>query len=187
MGCALGMKPKEVDVLCYEHTSRGGGKRKLGGIIGPSQPGIGRSRHIDVPAAKAGCDGGGNVFIQMKADRHSLGRFLQPLLAQLRFNERRMIAAGFVHQRPFSPHVILDLLDVIEVVGQRGMDVGEREGRDVRDDLVRAHPLVFRPYGDVEHADAVAGDASPATTHARCLSDPASRQRGHESSIAPTG
>ena len=69
-----------------------------------------------------------------------------------------MIAAGFVHQRTLSPHVILDLLDVIEVVGQRGMDVGELEGRDVRDDFVRAHPLVFRPYGDVEHADAVTGD-----------------------------
>src|ERR1039458_4247400 len=52
-----------------------------------------------------------------------------------------------------------DLLNVIEIVGEGGMDVGESDRRNVRHDLVGGHALVLMPHHDIEHTDTVAGDA----------------------------
>jgi len=54
----------------------------------------------------------------------------------------------------------LDLVDVIEVVGKGCVNVCERNSGDVRDNLIRRHALVFMPHNNVEHPNAVAGDAS---------------------------
>lgn len=56
-------------------------------------------------------------------------------------------------------HLLLDFVDVVELVGERGVDVGESNCRDVGDDLVGCHAPVLMPYNDIEHADTVAGDA----------------------------
>ena len=47
----LCVKPKEVGVVCYQYTPRGGGKRKLRGIVSAGQFRVHRCRHVDVPAA----------------------------------------------------------------------------------------------------------------------------------------
>ena len=51
--------------------------------------------------------------------------------------------------------LLLNLFHVIEVVGERGMHVGERNGGDVRDDLVGGHALMLVTHNDIEHTDAM--------------------------------
>ena len=79
-------------------------------------------------------------------------------------------------------HLLLDLLDVIEVIGQGGVDIGERDSRNVGDDLGR-HALMFMPRHHIEHADAVARNAGLAATNSRRPADPVLNGLGHNSSI----
>jgi hypothetical protein len=80
-----------------------------------------------------------------------------------------MTAVEFFRERPLVPHLLLYLVDVIEVVSECGMDVAESDGRNVRDNLVRSHTLVLMPHHDVEHPNAVTGDTNFATAYARRL------------------
>ena len=49
------------------------------------------------------------------------------ILAPLRIKLRRVIPARLVHKRALLPHLCLDLLDVIEIPGERGVYVGESD------------------------------------------------------------
>src|ERR1039458_2406299 len=79
-----------------------------------------------------------------------------------------------------------DLLNVIEIVGEGGMDVGESDRRNVRHDLVGGHALVLMPHHDIEHTDTVAGDAGLSAADAGRPGDPV-LGRGHYSSINRPG
>jgi len=96
---------------------------------------------------------------------------------------RWMRSAELLRLSPFCQHLCLDLLHVVEVVGERCMDIGERERRNLADNFIRAHPLVFVPHHNIEHAHSVAGDARPAAADARVPGDPALYGGGHNSSI----
>jgi len=65
-----------VSRTLHKYTPRGGGKRKLRGIVRTGQSRLRRGGRVDVPATKAGGDAGGRVFIQMEADRRRSGGFL---------------------------------------------------------------------------------------------------------------
>ena len=82
-----------------------------------------------------------------------------------------MAPAEFFGEGTIRTHFLFDLLHVIEVVRERGVDVGERNSRDVKNDLVRAHALVFMPGGNVLDADAMARNVSPPATEIRGLED----------------
>jgi hypothetical protein len=79
-----------------------------------------------------------------------------------------------------------DLLNVIEIVGEGGVDVGESDRRNVRHDLVGGHALVLMPHHDIEHTDTVAGDAGLSAADAGRPGDPV-LGRGHYSSINRPG
>ncbi len=49
------------------------------------------------------------------------------ILKPLRIKLRRVIPARFVYQRALRPHVRLNLLDVIEIPGERGVYVAESD------------------------------------------------------------
>src|ERR1039457_4491003 len=95
-----------------------------------------------------------------------------------------MIAAELFRQRTLRPHLFLNLLDVIEVIGKRGMNVSERDGGNVGDNLVGSHALVLMPHYDVEHTDAMSCNASPASADALPPDNPLRRGIVHNSSIA---
>lgn len=81
--------------------------------------------------------------------------------------------AEFLRERAFRPHLLLDLLDVIEVKGEGRMDVGKSDGGKLGDDLVGRQALVFMPNHDIEHTDAVARDAGLAAANAGSLANQA--------------
>jgi hypothetical protein len=63
------------------------------------------------------------------------------ILTPLHIDLRRVIPARILHKGALLPHLGLDLLDVIKIVSEGGVYLGERDGRDVRNDLVRRKPL----------------------------------------------
>ena len=83
-----------------------------------------------------------------------------------------MTAAKLVGNCSLRPHLLLNLPDVIEVVGQGSVDVGKGDGRNVRDDLIGSHTLVLMPDNDIADTDTVTGDAGFAATNARGRADP---------------
>lgn len=94
------------------------------------------------------------------------------ILAPLRIHQRRVIPARRIYQGALLSHLGLNLLDVIEIVGESGVNLRERDGRNVRNDLVRGKTLVLLPSDDVQHADSVASNMSPAAADAWRLHDP---------------
>jgi len=80
-----------------------------------------------------------------------------------------VIAAELLHKSALGPHLFLYFRHVVEIVGERGVDIGERERGDVRNDIVGSHPLVLMPDHDVEHTDTVACDAGSAAANAGVL------------------
>ncbi len=94
-----------------------------------------------------------------------------------------MAAAELLGKCAFLAHLFLNLLNVIEVVSEGGVDFGESDRGDVRNDLVWRHPLVLMPGHDVEHADAVTGDTGLAAANTRRFRYPLPGGSGHDSSI----
>src|ERR1700674_352339 len=95
-----------------------------------------------------------------------------------------MAAAELFRIRALVPHLALDFVDVIEIVGQRSVNAGESNGGHVGDDLVGSHALMLMPYYDIEHTHTMAGDASLTTAHVGRPGDPVLADRGHDSSIS---
>jgi hypothetical protein len=73
---------------------------------------------------------------------------------------------------------------VIEIEGERGVDVGKSDGGHVRHDLIGSHPLMLMPHHDVEHANSMAGNAGLAAANAGRPCDPILCGRRHDSSIS---
>jgi hypothetical protein len=67
------------------------------------------------------------------------------------------------------PKIACDLVTVIEVVGKRRMDIGEREARKHADNVGRAVAAHLVPKNDVHYTNTVPGNARPATTDSRRL------------------
>lgn len=101
------------------------------------------------------------------------------MILTLRIDLRKVIPARFVYKGALLAHLCLDFLDVIEIPGERGMYVGQRDRRNVGNDLVRCKLLVLMPGDYVEHPDAVAGETSPAATDSWCLDDALAREAVH--------
>ena len=115
--------------------------------------------------------------------RHRSGWRWSLLVAQPGFDQRCLRPAELLRLIPFCPHLCLDLLQVVEAVGERRMDISERERRNLSDNLVRAHPLVLMPYHHIQHAHPVASDARPAAADGSVPRDPALCGGGHNPSM----
>jgi catechol 2,3-dioxygenase-like lactoylglutathione lyase family enzyme len=85
--------------------------------------------------------------------------------------------------RALVPHLLLDFFDVIEIIGKGRVNFGQGDRRHVGNDLVGGHALMLMPRNDIEHTDAVAGDAGFSTADIGRPGDPVLRRRGHDSSI----
>jgi hypothetical protein len=89
------------------------------------------------------------VFVEVKPNPHRSGSFVETILLKAGFNQRGVIRTVLFRDCVFVPHLQLDLLDVIEVVGESDVDVRESERRELSDYLVGAHSLMFVPCDDV--------------------------------------
>ena len=171
MGDSLGVEPEEVSVVGHERPSRCSGESELRSIVCADQSGLDRRGHVDPAAAQRRspeCARRGENEWDRSGWRFHL------LLAQPAFNQGRMLLARCLRLSVLGLHLCADLVNMLEIVGQCRVDVGEREGRDLRNDFVGAQPLVLMPDDDVEHTHAVAGDARPAAADARRPADPIS-------------
>ena len=61
------------------------------------------------------------------------------------------------------------LATLLLALRQRGVDIGERQRWNVRNNIVGSHPVMFVQGHDVEHADKVASDTGPSAAYARRL------------------
>src|SRR5262249_43716572 len=77
------------------------------------------------------------------------------------------------------PEVRLDLVTVVEVVGQGGMHVRQRDAREHDHDLVWRVATHFMPDNDVHDANAVSGDARPTAADPRRFLDVLPNHRFH--------
>ena len=68
-------------------------------------------------------------------------------------------------------HLLLNFLNVVPVVGECGVDIGQRELREAGDDLVRAATLQLMPNIDVLNANSYARNASFSPANARLFLD----------------
>lgn len=88
VGYGLPVESKKVLVLRYDDTSGGRGELKVRPIRCADQACIRSGCDVDITASKTlrdvGGDVGGDVFVEMKADRHRSRCFFQALLAQFR-------------------------------------------------------------------------------------------------------
>src|ERR1035438_9771203 len=122
------------------------------------------ARYVDVAAPQTSRDMGGDVRVKMMLLPNVPGAAsLRARMDECRGDLRQ------THARLASP---AGLLNVIEIVGEGGMDVGESDRRNVRHDLVGGHALVLMPHHDIEHTDAVAGDAGLSAADAGRPGDP---------------
>jgi hypothetical protein len=62
------------------------------------------------------------------------------MILTLRIDLRKVIPARFVYKDALLAHLCLDFLDVIEIPGESGVYVGERDCRNLGNDLVRGKP-----------------------------------------------
>ena len=96
-----------------------------------------------------------------------------------------MTAAELFGECTLVPHLLLELADVIEIVGERSVDIRQSDRGHMGDDLVGSHSIVLMPDDDVEHTNTVTSDTGFAAADAGCLRDPVCARRGHYSSIEP--
>ena len=144
---------------------------------------VGSHGYVDVPPPETGRDLGGNVFIKVKADGHRSGCSFEAFLAQFRVQLGWMAAVEFFRVRALVPHLLLDLVQVVEIVGERRVNIGQSDGGHVGDDFVGGHALMLMPHYDIEHADTMTGDASLSAADIRPHGDPVLGGRGHNPSI----
>lgn len=80
--------------------------------------------------------------------------------------QRRDAASRVLRLIALGPDFVLDLITMIEVVGESGMHIGEGDGGYLGDDVIGTKTLLLVPDHDVEHTNAVTGKAGapPADT-----------------------
>jgi len=97
----------------------------LSRVIRAQKPRLRGGGHVNATAAKTSRDTAGNMFVQVKPDRHPSGCFA--MILTLRIDLRKVIPARFVYKVALLAHLCLDFLDVIEIPGERGVYVAERD------------------------------------------------------------
>ncbi len=107
----------------------------------------------------------------MKTNAHRLRGFLAAG-AQLRLEERRIISPKLLSLCALGSNLFLDLFSMVEVVRQGGVHVSESDGRNVGHNLISSEAVLFVPDGDVEHTNAMTGDAGAPAANARNLANP---------------
>ena len=182
VGYSLRVQPEKIIVLGHQNTSGGCGEFKVRHIGRTDQARIRGGRYVDIAAPQTSRDMDGNMLVKMKADAHRLRCVFQAFLAQPRLDQRWINTANLFGRRTLGAHLLLDFLNVIEIVSEGGVDVGESDRRNVRYDLVGGHALMRMPHHDIEHTDSVACDAGFPAADAGRPGDPVFG-RGHDSSI----
>jgi len=94
-----------------------------------------------------------------------------------------MAAPELVYVSTLGPHLPLDFVQVIEIVGKGRMNIRESNRGHVGDDLVGRHTLMLVPYHDIEYPDTMARDAGLPTADIRRFGNPVLGGRGHDLSI----
>lgn len=80
--------------------------------------------------------------------------------------------------------VSLDFLTIIEVIGQRRVDVGESDSGEHPDNFIGAVPTLFVPGDNIGHTNAMSRDASAAAADARSFFN-VFVQQGFHNAILP--
>ncbi len=124
MGYSFAVKPKIVGIMRHKDPSCRGSECKLRRVVNSREARLESRRHVNTATAKTSRDATRYVLVQMKSDRHPLGCFFDMLLAQLFFDRGRMLWPHLLFECAFRPHLLLDLVEVFKVVGERCMDVG---------------------------------------------------------------
>ena len=178
------MEAKEVFVLSDQHAPNGECELEMGSIGSTDQSCICRRRYVDAAPPQACCDVTGDVLVEVKPDGHRSGSFFQAFLTKFLLEQRCVSATELVCECSRVTHFLLNLFHVVEIVSEGGVDIRKGDGRDVRDDLVGRHPLMFVPDHDIAHAHPVASNTSFTTANAGRPRDSLASERGHNSSIA---
>lgn len=152
VGHILHMEPEKIAVLGYHDTTEGRGELQMCRISRTDQARVRCGRHIDVAPPRAGSVLSRDALVQAEPERPCSGCFFQALLARFRFEQREMTTAGPLPKGALLLHVPLNLVRVVETVGQGGVDAGERDRRNVGGDLVGRRALALMPRYNIEHA-----------------------------------
>lgn len=94
-----------------------------------------------------------------------------------------IVRAKTVNEFALGPHLLANLIKVVEVVGESRVHVCQGDARKMRYDLIWSHPLVFVPHHDIEHTDSVTCDAGLAAADTFRFGDPGFGGTRHNSSI----
>jgi hypothetical protein len=177
------MQPKKVIILRHQHTPGATGEFELRHICGAGEADLRRCGHVDIAPLQTGRNMGGNVFVKMKADGQRSGRLLEAFLPPFRRERRGVVAAEFFRLRALLPHLLLDFVDVIEIVGKRRVNVRKSYRRRVGNDLIGGHVLMLMPHYNVDHSNPMPSYAGLSTANSRRAGDPVFNGPGHDSSI----
>jgi hypothetical protein len=111
-------RPAAIGVQISSHCVRSRKEREasLRCLRAPCQPAV---------RWRTSRDTAGNMLVQVNPDRHPSGCFA--MIPTLRIDLRKVIPARFVNKGALLAHLCLDFLDVIEIPGERGVYVGERD------------------------------------------------------------
>lgn len=90
----------------------------------------------------------------------------------------RIAPTKLCDQRSTFQPLRTDVVEVIEVVGERGVHVGKREVRVCVDDLVRRHAEMLDLAGDLADLDVRAGDHGPSGGVVDAVGTPSCFHRG---------
>jgi hypothetical protein len=167
----------------HQHASGGSGEFQLRDVRGADQTGLRRRGHVDVASPQPRCDVCRNVFVKMKANAQRSGCLLVAFLSPFRLKRRGLAAARLFRQGTLLPHLLLDFINVIEMVGKGRVNVCKSDRGRMRNDLIRGHMLMLVPRDNIEHAHTMSGDAGLPAADIRRLGDPAIGGVGHDSSI----
>lgn len=70
-----------------------------------------------------------------------------------------MLTAEGLFKFAFGLHLLLNVIDVVEIVGQGAIDIAEGNAGYMGHYLVRSHALVLMPHHDIKHTNAVTRNA----------------------------
>ena len=156
----LGVQHQVVLVMRDDDPTGGQGK---GDVLGrPALEATSRVVVISIPRREARGNGRRDVLIKMKLEDQRI----VPRSFSWSGDGEVLLYSGI------GPgHLLLDLLRIVPVVGQGGVDIRQRELGEVRHDLIGALPSKFVPDIDILNADPRAGDAGLAATDSGLLLD----------------
>jgi hypothetical protein len=126
---APGMKPEKIRVVRDDDALMLPSEREVLFIRSAKEACLGWRGHVDAAATKRLRDGEVNVLVKMESESHR-----HPCL---RIRCRLMLSLSEVLDEFFvSFHLLLNLVPMDVVIGERGVDVGQRKLRVTRDNFV---------------------------------------------------